>query len=135
MLKKTQELFTLAAKARANAYAPYSKFQVGAALVDTNGQVFTGCNFENASYGGTICAERNAIGAMINAGGRKFTDIVVVTDVEKGCPPCGFCRQVLAEFVVDPDKAMVHVANNKGIVKSYKISELLPHAFDSTYLA
>lgn len=134
-MPKTQELLAAALKVRANAYAPYSKFQVGAALIDTNGKIFTGCNFENASYGGTICAERNAIGALVSAGSRKFTDIVVVTDVEKGCPPCGFCRQVLAEFVVDPEKTMVHVANTKGIVSSYKFSELLPHAFDSTYLA
>lgn len=136
----TTSLFDLAVKARENAHAPYSKFFVGAALAEDTDEkaerrVFTGCNFENASYGASICAERNAIGAMVNNGVRHFSEIVVVTDVENGTPPCGVCRQVLFEFAADPNKVMVHVATTKNIVRSYKLSELLPHAFDGSFLS
>lgn len=130
----TNKLLAEAAQARSNAYAPYSKFLVGAALVDDRGRVFAGCNFENSSYGGAICAERNAIGAMATAGGKKFSEIVVITDTPNGCPPCGICLQVLAEFAKDPSTAKIHVANTRGVVKSYTLLELLPVAFDSRYL-
>lgn len=128
-------LFKAATQVRANAYAPYSKFLVGAALIDDKGRTFVGCNFENSSYGATVCAERNAIGAMVAAGGQKFTEIVVVTDTTHGCPPCGICRQVLAEFAKDRSTTKVHVANTNGIVKSFTLAQLLPEAFDSSYLA
>jgi cytidine deaminase len=123
-----------ALRARSNAYAPYSKFQVGAALIDDKGRVHLGCNFENASYGAAICAERNAIGAMVSSGATGFSEILVVTDTPQGCAPCGLCRQVLAEFTREPLKVKVHVANLKGVVKSYTLAELLPAAFDSSYL-
>lgn len=127
-------LFEVALAVRANAHAPYSKFQVGAALLDEKGRVFLGCNFENSSYGATICAERNAIGAMVAGGGRHFTEIVITTDTPNGCPPCGICRQVLAEFAGDPAKTKIHVATTKGIVKTFTLLELLPETFDSSFL-
>lgn len=130
-----QKLHTEALKAQANAHAPYSKFRVGAALIDEQGRVFTGCNVENSSYGGTVCAERNAIGAMVTGGGKHFSDIVIVTDLEKGCPPCGICRQVLAEFVKNPNDARVHIANKSGVLKTFTLHQLLPEAFDSSFLA
>lgn len=128
-------LFEEALRVQKNAYAPYSKFNVGAALLDDRGQKFVGCNFENSSYGATICAERNAIGSMVASGSKKFTEIVVVTDTQDGCPPCGICRQVLAEFAHDPAQAMVHIANSKGIIRSLSLASLLPDAFDSSFLA
>lgn len=131
-------LFKEALKVRKNAHAPYSKFKVGAALLDDRGRIFTGCNFENSSYGGTICAERNAIGAMVSAGGRSVKEILVVTDIATGCPPCGICRQVLAEFVERTNSSsnvLIHIANTKKVVATYKFSDMLPHAFDGTFLA
>ncbi|KAH7699410.1 CDD-1 protein [Aphelenchoides avenae] len=87
-----------AVNALANAYCPYSKFPVGAALLADDGQVFTGVNVENASYGGTICAERSAIVSAVSAGVRKFKAIAVATQLEEPGSPCGICRQVLVEF-------------------------------------
>ncbi len=89
-----RKLFESARAVRKNAYAPYSHFKVGAALRDNRGRIFTGCNVENASYGGTQCAERAAITAMVASGARDVKEIVIVTDTPEGCPPCGFCRQV-----------------------------------------
>lgn len=128
-----KKLLTEALKARSHAYAPYSKFQVGAALVDDQGRVFVGCNVENSSYGATTCAERNAIAAMVSQGGHKFTEILIATDTPKGCPPCGICRQVLVEFAQDAKRVQVHLANTKGVVKTFGLSELLPEAFDSAF--
>lgn len=135
MSTKKAALFAKASDMRANAYAPYSKFQVGAALLDEKGRIFGGCNFENSSYGATICAERNAIGAMVAAGSRKFTEITIVTDTPTGCPPCGLCLQVLAEFAAKPAQTKIHVASRDGIVKTFKLTELLPVAFDSSFFS
>lgn len=126
------KLFNEATRARQNAHAPYSKFFVGAALVDDKGRIFSGCNVENSSYGATTCAERNAIAAMVNAGGKKFTEVSVVTDTPNGVSPCGICRQVLFEFAAP--NAQVYIANTKGVVKSLKLKDLLPEAFDSSFL-
>lgn len=131
----TTKLLAEAVRVQANAHVPYSKFRVGAALLDDKGRVFTGCNVENSSYGGTVCAERNAIGTMVASGGKSFTDIVVVTDLEKGTPPCGICRQVLAEFAADPSSVKIHLANHKGVQKSFTLAQLLPEAFDGSFLA
>jgi len=114
-------------KARDFAYAPYSNFKVGAALIDRNGKIFVGCNVENASYGATCCAERNAIFQAV-ATGAKHGDIralVVVTDTKDLTPPCGICRQVMAEF---EEKLPILLAN-RSIRILHDISELLPHSF------
>ena len=92
------DLVSAAKRARANAYAPYSKYRVGAAIATGSGKVYAGCNFENASYGACICAERGAIAAMIADGARDPVLCVVVTEGEQPASPCGICRQVLAEF-------------------------------------
>jgi cytidine deaminase len=132
-LSKTKKLFTEATQVRRNAYAPYSKFKVGSALVDNRGKVFAGCNYENSSYGATICAERNALGTMLADGGTHFKEILIVTDTPKGCPPCGMCLQVMAEFSANPSETIVHLATTKAIMLSVRLSELLPIAFDSGY--
>jgi cytidine deaminase len=119
---------TVAAAARAaqaNAYAPYSNYRVGAALVADDGRVFTGANVENASYGLTNCAERVALGAAATAGARRFTRIVVVTDSPTPAAPCGACRQALAEF---GDDVVVESIGRQGM-RRWRLAELLPHGF------
>ncbi len=105
------------------AYAPYSKFLVGAVLVGKDGRIFAGCNVENISFGLTICAERNAVFAAVAAGCREFEKIVIVADTEVPASPCGACRQVLAEF--DPDLEIV-LANFRGQTEMFRLSKLLP---------
>ena len=92
------KLLAAAQAARDNAYAPYSKFKVGAAVETVDGEIFTGCNIENASYGLTCCAERNAVFAAVCSGVRRFKTLCVVADTDEPVAPCGACRQVLAEF-------------------------------------
>src|ERR1700724_2517409 len=98
ILMSDRELIEAAAQARANAYVPYSKFSVGAALLTTSGKVFLGCNVENVSLGLTLCAERSAVAAAIAGGQKDFVAIAVATDSREPAIPCGGCRQVLAEF-------------------------------------
>lgn len=117
------ELIDAAWQAREHAYAPYSKFKVGAVLLTSDGRVFQGCNVENISYGLTNCAERVAIGAAIAAGVRDFISVTVVADTEVPISPCGACRQVLAEFGV----AEVILANRHEHL-CFSLSELLPRA-------
>jgi cytidine deaminase len=109
--------------ARQQAYAPYSKFSVGAALMAVDGRVFLGCNVENLSYGLTNCAERVAIGAAIAAGAREFLAVAVVADTEVPISPCGACRQVLAEFGVPT----VILGNRKETLE-FTLAELLPRS-------
>jgi cytidine deaminase len=118
-----QELITQAIAAAKLAYAPYSRFLVGAALVAQDGRVFAGCNVENISYGLTICAERNAVFAAVAAGCRDFSKIVIATDTAEPASPCGACRQVLAEF--NPDLEIV-LATFQGKSVRFRLSELLP---------
>lgn len=117
------QLVAQAIEVSGRAYAPYSKFHVGAVLVGKDGRTFAGCNVENISFGLTICAERNAVFAAVAAGCREFGKIVIVADTEEPASPCGACRQVLAEF--EPDLEVV-LANFRGKSVTYKLSELLP---------
>lgn len=121
-----KELLEAALVARERAYAPYSKFLVGAAVRAASGKIYTGCNIENASYGLTVCAERNALFSAVGAGEREFTALCVVGDTEAPISPCGACRQVMAEFKVK----RIILANLKGDVKEYTLDELLPLSFD-----
>lgn len=125
MQNTEQQLFKKAIEAASRAYAPYSKFRVGAALVALDGTVFCGCNVEIISYGLTVCAERNAVFAAVAAGHRDFSKVVVVADTVEPPSPCGACRQVLAEF--NPDIEVV-LANFHGKVERFRLSELLPRA-------
>ncbi len=118
------QLVAEAKAAQAYAYAPYSRFAVGAALLTRNGVIYTGCNVENASYGLAICAERNAVAHAVVCGDRAFEAVAVVT--ENGVTPCGACRQVLAEF---GPNMLVIVADVAGNQRRYRLSELLPDAF------
>jgi cytidine deaminase len=119
------ELIAAATTIRERAYAPYSEFKVGAALLAESGQVYTGCNVENATYGESICAERTAIVKAVSAGERKFSAIAVVT--ENGVSPCGACRQVMMEFA--PDMAVI-IADTQGHVRvTTTVRELLPYGF------
>ena len=113
--------------ARENAYAPYSQFSVGAAVVTDSGQVFTGGNIENASLGLTICAERVAISGAVQAGCRRFAGIIIVTKLEEPVAPCGACRQFISEF--SPDLPVVSVGRD-GDRRSWSLSELLPMRFE-----
>ena len=113
--------------AKQNAYAPYSGFHVGACLITQNGDTYSGCNIENASYGATCCAERTAIFKAVSKGERKFSAIAIASDSEEFTFPCGICRQVMAEFKI----LNIIVANNKGEYAQYTIEELLPNAFTS----
>jgi cytidine deaminase len=118
-----QQLVAQAIAVAGRAYAPYSKFQVGAVLVGKDGRTFAGCNVENISFGLTICAERNAVFAAVAAGCREFARIVIVADTEVPASPCGACRQVLAEF--NPDLEIL-LANFRGQSERFHLSELLP---------
>jgi len=124
-------LIALATAAREKAFAPYSHFQVGAALEATDGTLVPGCNVESASYGLTICAERVAIVRGVSDGFRCFKRVAVVTDTDTPTPPCGACRQLLWEFAPD---AEVLLANLKGDVMKYTVRELIPGAFDAKQL-
>ncbi|MGI6149672.1 MAG: cytidine deaminase [Firmicutes bacterium] len=121
------ELLEQARKAREAAYVPYSRFKVGAAVMTTDGRVFTGCNIENAAYSPTNCAERTAIFKAVSEGARDFAALAVIADTEEPCPPCGVCRQVISEFF--PETAVVYLGNLKGEVRETTIAELLPGAF------
>lgn len=123
----SHELIQLAAEARLKAYAPYSNFQVGAALLGKSGAVYYGCNIENAAYSPTNCAERTAIFKAISEGELSFIALAVVADSEDVITPCGVCRQVLVEFF--DDQVEIYLANTSGKVKITKISQLLPGAF------
>ncbi len=121
------KLYQAAKKVQVNAHAPYSQFKVGSAILDEKGRVHIGCNVENASYGATVCAERNAVSAMTAAGGKSIREVMVLS--ESAWLPCGLCRQVLMEFSSKPDKVKIHIADKKGVKNTYILSDLLPRAF------
>ncbi len=125
-----EELIKAAQAARETAYAPYSRFAVGAAVLAASGRIYRGCNVENASYGLTMCAERVAIFQAVAAGDRKLTALAVAADTPSPASPCGACRQVMAEFGI---KTVV-MCNTKGDRLTVQLEELLPYAFDKTDL-
>ena len=127
-----ETLIAAACAARPSAYAPYSHFTVGAALLADDGRVYTGVNVENASYGLTVCAERNAIGAMALAGGRRVLAVAVCT--ANGVMPCGACRQVLSEFAPDGGDAPVWIIDGAGDVREMTLAALLPDDFGARHL-
>jgi cytidine deaminase len=120
-------LIAAANAARANAYAPYSKYAVGSALLCDDGSIVGGCNVENASYGGAICAERSAVVSAVTAGKRSFVACVVVTQSDPPGSPCGFCRQVLVEFA--RDLPILLVSATSGARKLVRLAQILPDAF------
>ena len=124
--EKIEELVLAAKRVRENAYAPYSGFKVGAALLTKTGKVFRGCNVENASFGLTVCAERHAIANAIAHGEQDFLAIAIVTQGERPASPCGACRQVIAEFSTD---LTVIVENLSGERRVFSIGDLIPHLF------
>ena len=122
-----RELVSLAKKASMNAYVPYSRFPVGAALECTDGEVFTGCNVENAALGSTICAERTACCKAVSEGHRSFKRLAIYADSENWPTPCGACRQFLAEFTPELE---ILCSKAGGRYVSYKLSALLPNMFN-----
>lgn len=129
---RTRELVRYARQARRRAHAPYSGFAVGAALRTSRGEIVTGCNIENATYGLTLCAERVAVFKAVSEGLGPFTEIAVVAGSSRPTPPCGPCRQILWEFCGD---VRVHMAGPAGrSVRSLRLSELFPEPFDAGHL-
>jgi len=122
-----RSLFDAAKAAQRNAYAPYSHFDVGAALRSRSGAIFAGCNVENAAYPQGACAEANAIGAMALAGERAIAEMLVIGDGEGLCTPCGGCRQRIREFA--QPQTRVHIAGPEGVRLTLTLAELLPHSF------
>ncbi|MBA2501325.1 MAG: cytidine deaminase [Pyrinomonadaceae bacterium] len=131
MIDGDDQLVEAAKRAREFAIADFSNFRVGAALVSNDDAVFTGCNIENATYGLTVCAERVAMWKALSEGARGFKRIAVVADTEKLTSPCGACRQLIWEFCGD---VPVVLANLRGDVEIYQMRDLLPRAFDATFL-
>jgi len=127
------DLFAAARAAQANAYAPYSRFKVGAALRSESGAIFSGCNVENAAYPQGSCAEAGAIAAMALAGERRIAEILVIGDGEGLCTPCGGCRQRIREFA--DARTWVYVAGPDGVRAAFALNELLPESFGPGHLS
>jgi cytidine deaminase len=121
-----EDLIEYAIKAQQNAYAPYSKFKVGAALLGSDGHVYTGANIENRSYGLTICAERCAVSTAVASGCKEFAKLAVYTSCSPPATPCGACRQVLYEFASD---LQIICANDKNEINRFTLSKLFPDGF------
>jgi len=124
-------LAAAAIEARQHAHAPFSKFLVGAALEDSDGRVWTGCNIENATYGLTVCAERVAVFKAMSEGARKFTRMVIAAETGSPTPPCGACRQILWEFCGDIE---VILANPRGVTETFHLKDLFPRPFDVSFI-
>ena len=122
-----KKLSKIAIDARENAYVPYSKFKVGAAVLTEDGSIYTGCNIENASYGATNCAERTAIFKAVSEGHKKIKAIAIVGDMSTNTYPCGICRQVIVEFATEDIQIILVKNEEEYIVKS--MEEILPGAF------
>lgn len=133
-----EELYQEAVRARERAYAPYSDFLVGAALLTADGEIYTGCNIENAAFGPSVCAERTAIFKAVSEGRRDFSAIAIAggrRDAEglEICPPCGVCRQVMAEFC-RPESFRIILGDSSGPVTAMTLKELLPLGFGAAKL-
>jgi cytidine deaminase len=126
--KTTLQLLTLAKEKQIHAHAPYSNFHVGAAILDEHGQQHASCNVENAAYPLGQCAEAGAISAMVAAGNKHIKQILIVSPNDEFCPPCGGCRQKIAEFA--NQQTQVHMAKSNGEIQTLFIGELLPLAFN-----
>ena len=124
--EEIQRLIRIAEEQMSHAYAPYSHFQVGAALLTVGGKVYAGCNIENASYGATNCAERTAVFKAVSEGYTQIERIAIVSSSHQKTPPCGICRQVLAEFMTE--NGQILLADKDGI-ETYTIKDLLPESF------
>lgn len=129
----SSDLEAAARAAQASAYAPYSKFKVGAA-VKMDGEIYEGCNVENASYPLSVCAERNAIATAVAAGAHHLEEVAVVTDASPPSSPCGACRQVLREFAKDPKLVRIIALNGKGERREWTLDQLLPDSFSGAEL-
>jgi cytidine deaminase len=127
----SEQLVQVALDTRLNAVAPYSNFKVGAALLTSEGKVYTGCNVENATYGLSVCAERVALWKALSEGERSFSRIVVASESARPASPCGACRQLLWEFAGDIE---VILANPRGQTESHQLAALFPEAFDGRFL-
>lgn len=125
--QQRDSLVQAASTVRTNAYAPYSVYKVGAAVLGADGGIYVGCNVENVSFGLTVCAERTAIGTMVANGCKRIVAAAVVT--EEGATPCGMCRQTFAEFADDATKVEIITASETGDRKSYWLADLIPDSF------
>lgn len=132
-MSEMDRLFTAAKTAMENAYAKYSDFPVGAAILTKDGQIFSGANIEIISFPEGWCAETTALSHYVMGGGGQITDICVIAEKKDICTPCGGCRQRLAEFA--PPDAKVHLCTMDGIVETVTMAELLPHGFDTDVLS
>ena len=125
-------LFAAASAARARAHAPYSNYAVGAALLADDGKIYAGCNVENAAFPEGWCAETTAIGHMVMGGGKKIVEMAVIAEKLALCPPCGGCRQKIAEFATA--KTPIYLCDETGVKKTMTMEELLPHSFATDIL-
>lgn len=132
LLNMHEKLLSAALAAMKNAHAPYSNFQVGAAVLDSEGNVYSGCNVENAAYPEGLCAEAAAIAAMVTAGKTKILQICIVSKNGKDIPPCGGCRQKINEFATP--ETPIFVCGPKGLLQKFLLKDLLPHSFGRTHL-
>lgn len=128
---RLKRLFDIARRSREISYSPYSGHKVGAAIRTSDGKLYGGCNVENSSYGATVCAERVAIQKAVSEGRTRVVEVMVVTDSTPPWPPCGMCRQVIAEF--GPD-AVLHTANLRGEMESFEFRKIFPNAFTPGHL-
>lgn len=128
-----KKLYEAASTAQKHAHAPYSGAFIGAAILTGDGKIYSGCNVENASFGGTVCAERVAVFKAVSEGAKKeVKEVMVVSDADKPWPPCGFCRQVIAEF--GSEDTVIYTANLQGKMKAFKFGDLFPEAFTPKHL-
>jgi cytidine deaminase len=131
-MTKSNHIYTLK-NAMGNAYAPYSKYHVGALIISDNGNQYTGCNVENASYPQGQCAESGAIAAMVVAGDKQIKHIYIMSEDKEGATPCGGCRQRIREF--SNSETLISLCSSEEIIKTMGISDLLPHSFGPEHLA